>query len=109
MPPAAVVGNFQIGIGRARDFGHVGGDCRQAALLKGEMRRAAFCNPAMHHAAALAYRGGGVQLGDFVQVLSAVHSRVSGNPVLAPSRSWVPAFAWMSGLPLTGICLTRKV
>src|SRR5205807_1223009 len=98
MPPAAMAGNFQIGVRLAGDLGHVAGNARQAAFLEREMRRAALRDPAMDHAAALAHRGGGVEIGDFAQALSAAHSRVSGNPVLAPSRIWVPAFAGTNGV-----------
>src|SRR5438309_2025500 len=75
MPPAAMAGNFQIGVRLVGDLGHVAGNARQAAFLEREMRRAALRDPAMDHAAALAHRGGGVEIGDFAQALSAAHSR----------------------------------
>jgi hypothetical protein len=64
MAPAAVIGNLQIGIGLARDVGHVGGNRREAARVEGEIRRAGLGHPAMYHGATLAHRGGVVELGE---------------------------------------------
>src|SRR5436190_10949601 len=67
MLPAAVTGNVQTGIGLAGNIGHVSGDCSEAGLVEGKMRRAAFGHPITDHAATLAYRGGGVELGNCAQ------------------------------------------
>ena len=65
MPPAAVIGNPEIGIGLARDIGHVGGNRIEPAFIEREMRRAAVGDPAMDHAAALAHSGGTAQFRQF--------------------------------------------
>ena len=57
MPPATVVGNFQIGIGFAGDVGHIAGDGGEAAFIEREVRRASVGDPAVDHVAALAHRG----------------------------------------------------
>src|ERR671934_1973679 len=67
MLPAAVTGNVESGIGLAGDVGHVSGDCCEAGLVEGEMRRAALRHPITNHAATLAHRGGGVELGNCAQ------------------------------------------
>src|SRR5216683_983713 len=63
MPPAAVIGNLQVGIGFARDLRDEGGDRREPAFVEREMRRASLGDPAMDHAAALAHGGGGIERG----------------------------------------------
>ena len=63
MPPAAVIGNLQVGIGVARDVGDIAGDGGEAAFIEREMRRTAVGHPAIDHAAALAHRGSVVERG----------------------------------------------
>ncbi len=75
MAPAAVIGNLQVGIGLARDVGHVGRDRSETAFVEGEMGRAAVGHPAMHRAAALAHRGGIVELGEVRQRRIRLRSR----------------------------------
>ena len=64
MAPAAVIRNDEIGIGRARDIGHIIGDGLEPALVEHKMRRAAVGDPALDHAAAFAHRGGGPKPGE---------------------------------------------
>src|SRR5262249_61497018 len=65
MPPAAVTGNVQTGIGLAGDVGHVSGDCCEAGLVEGEMRRAALRHPITGQAATRPHPAGGVGLGNW--------------------------------------------
>ena len=87
MAPAAVIGNLQVGIGLARDVGHVSRDRSEAALVEGEVGRAAVGHPAMHHAAALAHRGGIVELGE----VRRRRIRLSSRRHSLRSRPTVPA------------------
>src|SRR5262249_2019878 len=52
--PAAVIRDFQIGIGFARDGADVSGNRRNALGMDGKMRRATVCNPAINKMASFA-------------------------------------------------------
>src|SRR5262245_19317946 len=55
MPPAAVTGDREIGIGRAGDVGDIVRNGTESVLIEGEMWGAPVGNPAADRAAALAH------------------------------------------------------
>ena len=65
MPPTAVIGDLQVGIGVARDVGDIAGHGGEAAFIEREMRRTAVGHPPINHAAALAHRGRVKELAKF--------------------------------------------
>ncbi len=90
VPPAAVRGNFQIGIGLARDFRDVGRDLLELIVRQRKMRRAAVRDPVVDHAAALAHRRGGQELGEVRRrvVVQGWRAHARHSPSLRPT---VPA------------------
>ena len=65
MPPAAVIGNLQVGIGLARDVGHIARHGREAAFIEREVAGTTIGHPPIDHAAALAHRSGIKELAEF--------------------------------------------
>ena len=65
MPPATVIGNFQVGIGLARDVGHIARHGREAAFIEREVAGTTIGYPPIDHAAALAHRSGIKELAEF--------------------------------------------